>query len=167
MHMKVLIAALLASLTACAETGPGVEGPLLVLAQVDGASWAPDNGGITFSYLLPDGYLFVGAIRRDSLGRARDGVGVQLKHFAGPGRYPLTSDPVGDTGLYALYDPVTTGATNFFSAPPNTGELVITEVDTVTHRIAGRFNFEAQEEGGTRHVSVTRGVFRVEYSAGP
>jgi hypothetical protein len=128
MRMGVLKAALLAALIACGETtGPGVEGPLLLVARVDGTSWVTDNGGNTFSYLRPDGYLFMGAITRDS-------------------------------------DPVSLGATNFYSTPPNAGELVITEVDTVAHRVAGRFDFEAREEPDARQVSVARGFFRVKYT---
>ena len=153
-------------LLACSDgTGPGTDGPLSLSARLDGRPWTPDYGSNLLSTRRPDGYLFVGAIRRYSLGGpARDAIGVQIVGFTGPGRYVFTGDPVGTTGVYALYDSATGGSTNFYSHAPNTGEVTVTELDTVAHRVAGRFSFSAGEEGGTRAVRVEQGVFRVEYT---
>jgi hypothetical protein len=156
---------ILAVLLACSDgTGPGTEGPLLMSAELDNTAWSLEDGGRTFAYLTPDRYLFVGAIRNDSLGHSRDGIGVQVVGFAGPGHYALTPEPAGDTGLYALYNPSTGGAVNFFSDSASPGELIVSELDTIARRIAGRFSFQAREDNGDQVVLVEEGVFRVEYT---
>ena len=98
-------------------------------------------------------------------GPNRDAVGFQLVGFTGPGRYPLTPDPQSSIGIYNLYDPDGVGAGGqFSSSPSNPGEVIVTELDTVAHRIAGRFSFEAKEDLGSRIVQIERGLFRVEYT---
>ena len=159
---KTVIIAL--ALFACADpTGLGTDGPLTWSALVDSARWAPDNGGYTFAFLTRTGYLLVAAIRKDTLGQAQDALGVQIVPYSGPGHYPLTPEPNGSTGLYSVFNPATQGVRSFVSASAHPGELWITEVDTLAHRIAGRFSFEAQEDTGTAHVNVSGGVFRVVY----
>jgi hypothetical protein len=85
---------ILTVLLACSDgTGLGTEGPLLMSAQLDSTPWSLENGGHTFAYLTPDRYMFVGAIRNDSLGRSRYAIGLQIVGFAGPGHYSLTPAP--------------------------------------------------------------------------
>jgi Family of unknown function (DUF6252) len=169
--MRTPLAALVAMvlLSSCSEPfALDTEGALLFQSRVDGVSWTPDNGVNISATFLPDGSFLVVAIRRDSLFRARDGMGIVLRHLTAPGQYVFTSSAAGDCGLYSIYDPVnSTTDANFVSTPPNVGQVDITDIDTVNHRIAGRFEFEAQEDGGARRVHVTDGVFRVEYEVAP
>ena len=148
---------------ACSDpAGPNLNGPLLFTAQVDGTAWTPNNGANTEVYLTPEGNFLLRAIRRDTLFRAVDGIAVVGIQVRGPGRYALTSDWDRDYGLYATYDPVNSTHTLFLSTPPNTGEIEITQIDAATRRIAGRFNFEAQQVDEVRRVSI-QGAFRVVY----
>ena len=143
----------------CSEAGgPDTEDPLLT-ARVDGATWTREPDDLLVAWLTPAGYLFVGGNRNDSLGRARDGLGVLVFGFVGPGEYQLTPD-TDDEGFFTLYNPATSGATNFFST---SGVLTVTDWDSAGRRVAGRFSFEAREHAGTREVTVTNGAFRVEY----
>jgi hypothetical protein len=148
---------------ACSETvGPGTDGPLTFAARVDGSAWTLD-GANTEAFLTPEGDFLLRAIRRDTLFRAVDGIAVIITSVGGPGRYSLTSDFDGDYGLYAIYDPVNATSTSFISTPPNVGQLEIIAIDTAARRVAGRFNFEAQQLEGGRRVKIESGVFRVSY----
>jgi len=145
----------------------GTDGPLLFKATVDGLPWIPDKGANTSAHLTPAGVFVALAVRRDTLLRARDGIGFRVSHLTAPGTYPFASDLSGDWGAYATYDPVNLTDTIFISTPPKAGHLEVTEIDTVNHRIAGRFEFEAVQLAGTREVRVTSGVFRLEYDTTP
>lgn len=154
---------IVASGLACSETvGPGTDGPVTLTARVDGSAWTLDGANME-AFLTRDGDFLLRAIRRDGLFRAVDGIAVIITSVEGPGRYSLTSDFDQDYGLYAIYDPVNATSTSFISTPPNVGQLEITAIDTAARRIAGRFNFEAQQLEGVRRVKIESGVFRVSY----
>jgi hypothetical protein len=148
---------------ACSESlGPSTEGPLAFAAQVDGNAWTPAIGPNIEAFLTPEGQFLLRAIRHDSF-RAVDGIAVIVSRLSGPGRYPFTSDFDADYGLYATYDPDNLTSTSFISTPPNIGALEVTAIDTAAHRIAGRFQFEAQQLDGVRRVRIESDVFRVGY----
>jgi hypothetical protein len=136
---------------------------LIVAARVDGSTWTPDNGANTEAFLTPEGDFLLRAIRRDTLFRAVDGIAVIVRSVGGPGRYSLTSDFDRDYGLYAIYDPVNATSTTFISTPPNVGQLEVTAIDTAARRVAGRFNFEAQQLEGVQRVKIESGAFRLSY----
>jgi Family of unknown function (DUF6252) len=148
---------------ACSDaTGPGTNGALNVSARVDGSTWTPTNGGEVYAVLTPGGFFTLAANRRDALLQYVDGLRLAVIHVSGVGRYPLTGD--AGQGSYVIIDRVTFRDTLFTSTPTNMGELEITGMDTLTHRIAGRFSFQAKEVGGDRSVKVDGGVFRVDYA---
>jgi hypothetical protein len=162
--MRITSAFVAIALFACTRSADlGGGGRLTWTARLDNTDWTPEKGGYTVSHLTRDGYLLVAAFRRDSLGRARDAMGVKLVSYSGPGRYELAPDPAGNVGIYSRDDPTTGASKNFFSTRAHSGELWITDVDTVAHRIAGRVSFEAQEEGGSHLVTISDGVFRIAY----
>jgi hypothetical protein len=150
---------------ACSDpAGPGTEGPLGFSARLDGSPWTANAPATAEAHLTAEGYFQVRAFRRDSLFRAIDGIAVVVRHVQGSGRYPLTSDFDRDYGIYGAFDPINLTDTTFLSTP-TTGELEITQIDTVARRIAGRFSFEAEQIDGTRRVRIEAGVFRVVYDS--
>jgi hypothetical protein len=78
-----------------------------------------------------------------------------------PGAYPLTAAETG--GDYATYT-VSVGGTDtqFSTAGPSAGSLVITELDPDENVIRGTFSFTARTVDGNE-VSVTAGLFDGTY----
>jgi hypothetical protein len=141
------ISILLATTLACSDaTGPGTDGALNVSAAV----------------LTPEGFFTLAANRRGALLQFVDGLRLAALNVSGVGHYPLTGD--SGRGSYVIFDRVFFQDTMFSSTPTNIGELEITGLDTLAHRIAGRFNFQAQEINGPRWVNVDAGVFRATYT---
>jgi len=148
---------------ACSDaTGPGTDGAVNVSARVNGSAWTPANGGEVYAVLTPEGFLTLAANRRGAQFQYVDGLRLAALNVSGVGHYPLTGD--SGRGSYVIFDRVTFQDTMFSSTPTNIGELEITGLDTLAHRIAGRFNFQAQEINGTRWVNVDAGVFRATYT---
>jgi hypothetical protein len=157
------ISILLATTLACSDaTGPGTDGALNVSARVNGSTWTPANGGEVYAVLTPEGFFTLAANRRGALLQFVDGLRLAALNVSGVGRSPLTGD--SGRGSYVIFDRVFFQDTMFSSTPTNIGELEITGLDTLAHRIAGRFNFQAQEINGTRWLNVDAGVFRATHT---
>jgi hypothetical protein len=148
-------------------TGPGLDDPLQFTARINGAAWAPADSARTLAFWRSDSVLFVGGIRTDQAGRAAralDALGVQAAQFTGPGVYSLGDDPLSSNGEYLVYDQAVGGiAQTFRTTAPTSGQIRVTEVDTLRHLIAGVFSFQTQEVGGSTRVAVSHGAFRLTY----
>ena len=153
----------LAGLACSDTTGPSLDGPPFVTAQLDGVGWIVGPGDRILAYALSNGALLVAGVRRDSLGVDRDALGVVVTAFTTPGSSPLTVDTAEGQGLYSDYAPPGGGEADYATDTSHTGVVRITAVDTARHRIAGTFSFNAVHSTGTGVVQVRAGAFRVDY----
>lgn len=86
------------------------------------------------------------------------------------GTYILTStllhgaQTTAEPGAFYSVDDGTDGDTGYFTNTTESGELVITEVDTETMTLSGTFSFSAINDSGTKTVEVTGELTEVGFS---
>lgn len=143
------------------DTCPGT---IVATWEVDGTSLA--SSSTTYVAAGTWGITIVECIDDDKSGA------LVFSHIPLPvavGTYTLTStllhgaQTTGEPGAFYTVDDGTEGDTRYFTNTTESGELVITEVNTETTTLSGTFSFSAINDSGTKTIEVVGELTDVEF----
>ena len=153
----------LAAVTGCANdvSGLSLSGVPFVEATVNGVRWQVDSAGIFAFVRLSDSLFYINAQHP----AVTDGLLLNFRTADTLGSYTLNDvrDPLPIGAFYKYDSPLDTLPRVYATVREHVGSVQLVALDTLQHIATGRFEFDAQELGGTTVLRVRGGAFRVRY----